>query len=304
MSSPPKNRALPPSLRGRVVAALRRMFRPVVHKLIAQGITYPTIERLMKELYVEVAQSEFALPFKRLTDSRISLLTGVNRKEVSRLRREATGDSELIPVEGTPVTRVLGRWMAGPPYATPAGAPQPLPYEATDCDTPSFAQLVRDLGPDVPVRSVLDELLRLGLVEFSPDTRVTLLGQVNIPAGDEEGKLTLLASDPAELFSTIFHNIEEPSEPWLQRKVAYDNIGSEALSALREEARQLGEEFIRRANALLARYDRDRNPQAPSGDRSRFVLGTYAYEETTVPPPDEPGLPKRALPGRILKRSQ
>jgi hypothetical protein len=293
---------LPAPVRNKLLSAIRGVLRPVVRYLIASGITFPTVNRMLKELYVQVAETEFALPFKRLTDSRVSLVTGINRKEVSQLRRRKRESAELRAVEGTTVTRVLGRWAAGPPYASADGAPRRLVYESTDPKIATFASLVRELGPDVPVRSVLDELVQIGAAELSGDGHVTLLQQTHIPATGVDGKLTLLGSDPGELFATIVHNISEPDDPRLQRKAAYDNIGSDALPELRQKARELGEEFIRRANSLLASYDRDRNPAAPGGKRSRYVLGTYVFEEEV-----EPGKPTAAPseerpPGRIRKR--
>jgi hypothetical protein len=300
----PPTRQIPAGSKEKKRSAIRRMLYPVVRWLIASGITFPTIHRMLKQLYVDAAEREFALPFKRLTDSRVSLVTGLHRKEVSQLRDRRKDSVELGAVEGTPVTRVLGRWMGDPAYLFPDGSPKPLIYKADDPEVTTFTALVCDLGPDVPPRSILDELLRLGLVELSADGIVTLLREVNIPAADADGKLTLLGSDPAEMFSTIVHNIERPQEPWLQRKVAYDNIGSDALPALRQEARQLGEEFIRRANALLASYDRDRNPAAPGGTRSRFVLGTYAFEEETEPASARRVDPEQPRPpGRIRRKS-
>jgi len=192
--------------------------------------------------------------------------------------------------------------MAGPPYANRDGQPQRLPYEAAGARRASFARLVRDLGVDVPVRSVLDELLRVGAVELLSDGDVVLRREVFIPPGGAEGKLTLLGSDPAELFTTIVHNIESPERPRLQRKVVYDNVGADALPALHAAARTLGEDFVRRANALLASYDRDRNPHAPGGNRTRVALSTYYFEEDVTPPP----LPRAAAdrpkpPGRIRR---
>jgi len=298
----PRTSLLPLQARSKLLEAIRRMLRPVVRHLIASGITLTTVNRMMKELYVEVAEREFALPFKRLTDSRVSLITGLHRKEISRLRRRKRVATDLPPVEGTTITRVMGRWTAGPPYASTDGSPRRLMYEAGDASLPTFANLVRDLGADVPVRSVLDEMLRLGVAELSADGHVDLLTETNIPEADAEGKLTLLGSDPAELFSTIVHNIGEPERPRLQRKVAYDNIGSEALPELRDRARRLGEEFIRRANALLASYDRDRNPNAPGGTRSRYVLGTYAFEEECDPASKSTEPAPAAPPGRIRRR--
>ena len=38
-----------------------------------------------------MAEAEFGLAFKRQTDSRIALVTGIPRKEIAQLRRRARG---------------------------------------------------------------------------------------------------------------------------------------------------------------------------------------------------------------------
>src|SRR5262245_48537787 len=108
---------LPRALREHFVTAVHTMLRPVVRQLIAQGITYPALTEMLKEIYLDVATSEFALPFKRQTDSRLALVTGLNRKEISRLRRRQKALTPLVAVEDHLITHVIGRWMAGPPYA-------------------------------------------------------------------------------------------------------------------------------------------------------------------------------------------
>lgn len=289
------------ALKEQFAAAIRRLLRPVVRQLIAQGISYPTFSQMVKEIYVEVAEADFALPFKRQTDSRLALVTGVHRKEVSRLRRRHPAERMPVAVEDNLVTHVIGRWMAGPPYADRRGTPRRLPYESARKNTASFARLVRDLSVDIPVRSILDEMLRVGAAELLPDDSVRLRQEANIPVEDIGGKLTLLGSDPAELFSTITHNIEHPDQPWLHRKVVYDNIGSDTLAELRATGRAIGEEFIRRANALLSSRDRDRNPSAPGGKRVRVVLGTYYFDdEDAASAPKAPAKEARP-PGRIRR---
>jgi hypothetical protein len=270
---------LPRQLRSQFAAAVRRLLRPVVRHMIGSGLTYPTFNQMVKELFIEVAEEDFALPFKRQTDSRVAVVTGLSRKEISQLRRRRHAANERLDVEEAIVTHVIGHWMAGPPYATPDGIPRRLRYESTDPAAPSFARLVRELGIDIPVRAVLDELLHIDSAALLPDGDVELRREVHIPAADSEGKLVLLGSDTAELFSTIMHNVADGDTPWLQRKVAYDNIGADALPALREEARSVGLDFVRRANALLASYDRDRHRDAPGGERSRVVVGVYYFEE-------------------------
>lgn len=291
-------------LRERFAGAIRRLLRPIVRQLVAYGIPYPTLDQIVRELFVEVAERDFALPYKRPTDSRVALITGINRKEVARLRRRRQEAVPPLEIEDTVVTRVVGRWMGGPPYSDSRGRPKALAYESERRGAPTFSRLVRERGIDVPARSVLDELLREGIAELRPDGQVLLRRQANAPEG-LEGKLTLLGTDPAELFETIVHNVEHPTEPWLQRKVVYDHVGSKALDELRQAARELGEEFVRRANLLLARHDRDRNPDAPGGERFRVVLGTYYHEQPAedrgdrgAPPEDAPA-PRP--PGRIRR---
>jgi len=291
---------LPPGLKEQFAAAIRRMLRPVVRQLVAYGVTYPAFDQMIRELYVETAEHDFVLSHKRLTDSRVSLMTGLNRKEIARLRHGPRTAAATVEVEDTAVTRVIGRWMGGPPYSDSRGRPRPLPYESTRSRAATFSRLVRERGLDVPVRSILDELIRTDVAEIDDAGIVHLKQEANVPAGDLEGKLTLLASDPGELFSTIVNNVENPEKPWLQRKVVYDNIGADALETLRESARATGEEFIRRSNVLLSANDRDRNPDAPGGDRSRVVLGVYYYEETE----GDTKTPKKSdppLPGRITR---
>lgn len=297
---------LPRHLTSHFAAALRRLLRPIVRQMIATGLTYPTFNQMVRQLYIEVAEQDFALPFKRQTDSRLALVTGISRKEISQLRRRRRSATEMPEVEETIVTHVIGRWMAGPPYATPDGIPRRLRYESADAKAVSFARLVRELSVDIPVRAVLDELLHIGSAALLPDGDVELRREVHIPAADSEGKLVLLGSDTAELFSTIMHNIEHGGTPWLQRKVAYDNVGSDALPALQEEARHAGLDFVRRANALLSSYDRDRHPEAPGGRRTRVVVGVYYFEEPAAAPEtpgDEHGEKPPPAPGRIRRKS-
>ncbi len=296
---------LPRSLKQSFANAIYRMLRPVVRHLIAQGITHPALTQMLKEIYLDVAETEFTLPFKKQTDSRLALITGLNRKEISRLRRSRKPRKPAVAAQDNLITHVIGRWMAGPPYAGADGTPHRLRYESERPEVASFARLVRDLSVDIPVRSVLDELLRAGVVNLLlPEGEVELKREVHIPE-DAGAKLTLLGNDPAELFATIMHNIEHPESPRLQRKVRYDNIGSDALAEIRAATRLTGTAFIRRANALLAAHDRDQNPGAAGGKRMAVVLGTYYYEEEVAEakPTPAPARPQKRSgpPGRIRR---
>jgi hypothetical protein len=285
------------------VASLRRVLRPIVRQSISFGVSYGAITRLLKRLYVEVADEDFALPFKRQTDSRVALLTGISRKEIAGLRARRGEAAVPADIEDSVATYAIGRWMAGPRFTASSGEPCRLLYESDDPSTPTFSELIRSLAIDIPVRAVLDELIRLGSVTLHANGEVELVREANIPSSDIEALLGVLGTDPAELYTTIAHNIDDRANPWLQRKIAYENIGSDALEALRAASRKESEAFVRRINRLLSSHDRDRRPDAPGGRRSRVSIGIYYFED--VPSEDAPTSVKRARsggpPGRIQR---
>ncbi|MFM8410735.1 MAG: DUF6502 family protein [Alphaproteobacteria bacterium] len=288
-----------------LVDAVRRMLRPVVRQLLQWEITYPVLDDLLRSLFVEVAENDLSVPHKRQTDSRISLVTGIHRKEIARLRGLPPLERAQVRLEETIVTRVIGRWMAGPPYADRSRRAKPLPYEADGARGPSFARLVGESGFDGPARSVLDEMVRSGSARVGPDGMVELAREANLSVRGADGKLQLLGSDPGEVFGTIVHNIETPDEPWFHRKVVYDNVGADALPALRDRSREAGETLVRETNALLAASDRDRNPSAPGGRRTRVVVATYWFEEPfDVQEAEAEDRTTPRLPGRITRASR
>src|SRR5882757_10087402 len=141
----------------RLNAPLARLLRPLVRLCIRNGMTFPALAQLLRELFVNVAEHDFALERKEQTDSRVSLLTGINRKEVARLRGAGT------PVNETPATlsrtsAIIARWLAAPEFTDANGDPLPLPRTASG-DAPSFEQLVESVTKDVRPRAVLDEWL-------------------------------------------------------------------------------------------------------------------------------------------------
>ena len=69
-----------------VIAALERLFAPLLRVLIHFGVTFPILGTLLKRGYVDAATRHFALPDRALSDSRVALLTGLHRKDVSLLR--------------------------------------------------------------------------------------------------------------------------------------------------------------------------------------------------------------------------
>src|SRR2546425_3149504 len=143
--------------------AAAEILRPVVKRLLANGVPFGQLEARLRELFVEVAESELALPGRRQTDSRVSLLTGINRKEVRRIRsaERAPGPRSFSM---NYATSLISRWLTDAQTADRSGRPRPLPYQAAR--GPSFMKLARKVTADLAPRVLLDELVRTGIVEM------------------------------------------------------------------------------------------------------------------------------------------
>ncbi len=281
--------------------AAAQILRPLVQRLLASGVPFGRLEARLRELFVEVADAEFALPDRRQTDSRVSLLTGINRKEVRRIRSaEEQSGPRSFTMNYT--TSVVSRWLTSPHACDRSGRPRPLPYQAER--GPSFMKLAREVTADLAPRVLLDELVRSGAVELREGNLVVLKGDAYVPKVDTSEKLQILAEDPPELIDTILRNIfGEGPELLLQRKVYYDNLGSDAAKQIRAEMRREGERFLRRINRLLARHDRDRNPKAAGGERYYASLGVYFFEAPGSRA-DRPSSRRRSKPAPAAKESK
>jgi Family of unknown function (DUF6502) len=281
----------------RMIWAAVQTLRPIVRQLLEMGVPFGALESRLRELFVQVAAQELALPGRRQTDSQISLVTGINRKEVKRIR--ASGER----VEGprsfgvNQATNLISRWMTDPETVDRQGRPRALPYQAER--GPSFMKLARKVTGDLAPRVLLNELVRAGAAEMREDGQVVLRGEAYVPSARED-ELLILGEDPGELIGTILRNIfSGRNERLLQRKVYYDNLGSDAADRVRAQMRREGERFLRRINRLLSRFDRDRNPQAPGGERYYASLGVYFFEAARKAENEAP-----AAPSKPVKRSK
>ena len=271
--------------RGLVKAAVE-ILRPIVAQMIAKGIVFGHLESRLRELFVRVAETSFEIPGRPQTDSRISVLTGINRKEVRRIRTTHPRNVRPTSFERNLATDLVSRWTADPATTDRSGHPLPIPFRAKQ--GPSFVRLVRATTLDLRPKAILDELLRTGTVEMVDARTVRLRTDAYVPSRGESEKLAMLAEDPAELIQTMIHNIfSQEKNLWLQQKVSYDNIGEDVTSRVRAELRRKAERFLRETDRLLSRYDRDRNPRAPGGQRRYAGLGVYYFESADKANPAE-----------------
>jgi hypothetical protein len=259
-----------------VSAAISTLLRPLVRLLLRNGVPYRSFSDIAKRVYVDVATEEFGIPGRKQSKSRVSVLTGLSRKEVLRVRRLPPTDDMGAGERYNRAARVIAGWVRDPRFCKGSGTPAELPFEEGPS---SFRELVKTYSGDAPVRAVLDELLRVGTVERQPDRMIRLLERSYIPKRGEIEKIGILGVDTSYLIGTIEHNIRQPDAPFFQRKVCYDNLPAEALPELEKIAAGRGQALIESLDGWMSTRDRDVNPGIPGTGRMRAGVGIYYFQE-------------------------
>ncbi|MBU1236543.1 MAG: hypothetical protein KJ634_11085 [Gammaproteobacteria bacterium] len=266
------------ALRPSLSSAVSQVLRPLVRLLLRHGMSFSEFSAIAKGVFVQVAARDFPIPGKKQTISRISVLSGLTRKEVQRLATTIREPGEGVVAERyNRAARVVAGWVRDPAFTDESGDPRPL---ALDDGPSSFAELVRLHSGDVPARAVLDELVRVEAVEHTDDGRLRLRSRAYIPQASGADKLGILGADVADLITTIDHNLQSrDGAARFQRKVMYDNLPREAVAEFRTRSAAQAQLLLEILDRWLSTHDRDENPAAAGTGRMRAGLGIFYFEE-------------------------
>ena len=258
-------------IEGHLLNATRRILRPLVRILLRNGITAAAFQELARKVFVDVAHDEFQIEGKPQTMARISVITGLNRKEVARLyKMESITDADKIwwNRAGT----VLAAWLTDAEFQSGAGFPLDLPFTGP---SPNFTDLVKKYSGDMYPRSVADELLRMGAIE-EIEGKLRMSNRGYAPDADPAAMVDILGMDTAELIETIDHNLQnDPEDKLLQAKVLADNLPAEHLDAFNEYSKRISmntfDDMIRWLNEHDAGKDR-------GGSDARYAAGIGIFQ--------------------------
>lgn len=250
--------------RAAAVSMLSQLLAPIVRLLIELGVDFRTFSDIARHTYVQVASREYGLRGRETNTSRIALLTGINRRDVARLRTAAQLDADSDP--SNPIGRVLSGWYQDPDFVDGEGRPRPL-REGDELD-----QLLLRYGGDVPATAILKELQRVEAIELK-DNIARPLARYYMPFELAPASLARYASVVADLTSTINHNLLE-RERYAARfegRAINPRIRRRAYAEFRQLIDQQGEEFLERVDDWLTAH------QADDEEENAIRLGVGVY---------------------------
>ena len=253
--------------------ALRKVLTPLVRVMIRYGFSYGTFSEIARSVFVEQVYKQLQRENQKATASAVSALTGLSRKEVSRLSKG--GDAELVETEQkrNRAAQVMSGWSNDPDFSN-QGQPKILPLTG---ESGSFAELVRRYGSDVTARSILALLIRNGAVE-NGDTTVRLLSDSYIPMGTPIERLEILGTDANELITTIAHNIDAaPDQRVFQRKVSVDQLSTDDVADFRAFSDEQSQALLETYDAWLTNRARQFTSTDDVVKNKAVSVGIYFY---------------------------
>jgi hypothetical protein len=265
------------------------LLAPLVRWLIGRGVPLGGVVQTLKLVYLREAQHDLERRSRRVTDSALSVLTGVHRKEIRALLGDhRNGGPVPAPrLAPTPASMLFTRWITDPRYRDDAGVRRSLARHGT---VPSFEALAREVSSDVHPRTLLEELQRLGLVRTEADV-VHLLSDSFVPQPHDPQAVGVMAVNVADHLAVALSNLDctEPDGRHLEQSVFADGLSEDSARHLGQVARQLWstalETMVREAQHCL---DADRARSAAAGDGEaapsvRMRFGAYFHHEPTSP---------------------
>jgi hypothetical protein len=258
-----------------VLRAFNRIFRPVAGILLRAGVTWREVVDLGKATYVEVATQDFGIRGRPTNVSRVAILTGITRKEVSRIRKLLAEPDNTVTDSMNHATRVLTAWFTDEDYVDGDGNPRPLQSDGADG---SFETLCKRYVSDVAPQTMLKELRHVGAVVENGDGRLVAKMRTYMPRQLDEAQILSSGSVLQDLGKTVAYNLyrEEHDMPKFERRASNMRVRASAVPAFQAYLDEEGQAFLERVDAWLSANEAEEDSNE---DTVRLGLGAYWIEE-------------------------
>lgn len=258
-----------------VVGTVSRLLAPLARLCLANGVTFATVEEMIKRAFVQEANNLHpGAPFHG-TVSRISTATGIRRREVTRLIQS---ESPALPTKPPHATQVFARWTSDPALQGQDGAPCPLKRQGA---VPSFETLAQSVTRDVHPRSLLEELIRLGFARYDEvNDSVTLTRTEFVPDADSRQMLDFLSDNVGDHLDAAVANVLNDGRQHFEQAIFADELSAESIEILRPlvtaQWQALRDAMVPTLTELI-----EADSLAGRLQNQRVRIGLYAFSEST-----------------------
>jgi hypothetical protein len=262
------------NIKDTVRSSCRALLRPIASVVLKCGMTWREFSELSKSVFVSVASDEFGIRGRPTNVSRMSILTGISRKEVKRQRDLLAAPANAVSPKTTDATRLLSGWHQDPDYVGDDG--QPLALEPAG-QNPSFRSLFNRYGGDTPEQTLSRELLKAGSIEKDDQGRYVAMRRYHMPVEMDAGSVRFFGTNLFDHANTLCNNVTgDPNKRRLEGFAIDDQIDPDAVEEFRAYLDQRGQQFLEEIDDWLSQHRLD--PNESESTPVRLGLGVYAVE--------------------------
>jgi hypothetical protein len=206
--------------------------QPLARLFLRFGRGYREYSELSKAAFVSVAAEDYGVHGRPTNVSRIAAMTGLTRKEISRIRARIEAGEAAITQRRTPLQEVVSAWQSNEEFLNESGEPATLPLNG---ERGSFQALVRQFAGDIPEGAMRKELERIGAAELVDDALRLCPVSPGI-ARAEENMASQLRASPYPLLTALAHNemVHMDRESWPLEQIGQKVIRKSDVGRVRK----------------------------------------------------------------------
>jgi Family of unknown function (DUF6502) len=270
-----------------ILEAALGLLKPLARLMLRHGVAYPAFVQALKRVFVEAAQDELLKNHRPLTDSAVSLLSGVHRRDIRNMKRNEAPPASALPVPMSMSTQVVARWLSQPHCLDAEGNPLTL---ARTQPHGGFDALVTSVSSDIRPRAVLEELIRLGIAEET-EQGLRLRDPGFAPRQGLAEMAALFQDNLHDHLAAASSNLDEEHN-FLEQSIFVDQITAQSAQRLHAvSAKAWRQAFKTVMQAASERYEHDQGHAAPHERTHRVRFGSYFYAQEETPHADKTPAP-------------
>jgi len=229
------------------------VLKPIARLFLRFGRGFREFSDLSKAAFVAVALKDYGVGGRPTNRSRIAAMTGLTRREISRIRTQIEAGEAYAIERGTPIREVIAGWQSDPDYLDASGMPAALPLTGK---TGSFRALVRRYAGDIPEGAMRKELERVSAIDTVDDTLRLRFDDSDTVASERQMAAELRAG-PYPLLTAIAHNqsVDDEDDRWPVANIGHTLVRKSDLPHVRQLVSQRLYGSTRHVSDLLSAYE-------------------------------------------------
>jgi hypothetical protein len=261
-------------IKNQVLLSLRHVLAPLVRILLRNGVTWSEFTEIGKEVFVQVARDDYGIQGRATNTSRVALMTGLSRREVTRVKGVLLGQRPREAAAPSRISQILTAWHVDPQFIGPDGRPAPL---AATGAGPSLATLLKQYAGDTPHGAVIKELEELGLMELGPQGW-RVLARDYIRSASDPDRMRQAGVALHDHATTIAHNVDakRAGPARFERMATHRSLPRRHLRAFNAYLETEGQAFLEKVDAWLSARGAD---HARDEKTQRTGVGVYQINE-------------------------